>query len=118
MSTKLDAIKLILWTKTENSDCIIRLFFRLLKEKVEELLTGYIQGAIQASLKQIFGEIGGLTVIDVLNLDTESGKFYVKVPTEDVKKVRASLTFISAYQGIPCHFKITQVCPILIQALQ
>lgn len=94
------------------------IFFRLLKEKVEELLAGYIQGAIQTSLKQIFGEIGGLTEIKILGLLEESGDFYVKTPKADLKKVRAALTLIAKFQGIPCHFRVNQVCPILVQALE
>lgn len=81
-------------------------------------MAAYIQGAIQISLKQIFGEIGGLTEIEVLNLQVADQKFHLKVPKQDLRKVRAALTLIPNFQGNPCHFRVNQVTSILIQAIQ
>lgn len=97
---------------------ISQLFFRLLKEKLEELLAAYIQGSIQASLTRVFGEIGGAADIEVLNLQPEVGSFVVKTPKADITKVRTAITLIAQFKGIPCHFRVTGIKSVLIQSIQ
>lgn len=79
-------------------------------------MTGYVQGAIQTNLNQVFGTIGGIADFEVLNLK-ESGQFSLKVYHEDLQKVRAAIALIAQFQGIPCHFKVHRVTSVLVQTL-
>jgi len=81
-----------------------------LKENLDEILTYYLLGAIEQSLTTIFGEIGGCTELEILNHTDKN--FTLKLPFRDEQKVRAALTFIPEFKGIPCYFHVTNVSSV------
>lgn len=93
------------------------MFDRKLKEQIgTKIESAYILGAIESSLKQIFGEIGGCTEIELLSFE-ENRKLVLKVPESDSKKVRTALTLVYKFQGVPCYFEITRTSAIPVTAL-
>lgn len=89
-------------------------FKRKLEEKIDELVPVFVKGRIEEILHTIFGEIGGQTTIDILKLDPINLRLLIRVPEKYYVKVRAALTLIPTYQGIPCYFKVLQASPILL----
>lgn len=77
------------------------------------------------SLKQVFGEVGGLSVdFDLLRFDvTEnlSGSRAVailRVPAENSFKLRTALTLIAEFQGHACRFNVECASPFLLSLLR
>jgi len=84
-------------------------FSRKLKEAPKEsLLPAFIKGAIISSLTTVFGEIGGQTDVDLLTFDESKQKGILRVQSDFLVKVRAALTLISNFQGIPAIFQVNQ----------
>jgi len=86
-----------------------------LKEDIGEILPTYLLGAIENNLRQIFGEIGGCTTIELHNFEEKN--FILKVPSKDTKKLRVALTLLSTFQGIASYFKVISVSNTSIQVL-
>jgi ribonuclease P protein subunit RPP14 len=74
----------------------------------------YFKAYIESSLKQIFGEIGGQTTVDVLKFDTTTHKAIIRVPTKYYVKVRTALCLIGSFSGISCYFKVNSASAVLL----
>lgn len=77
----------------------------------------FFKSSIEHSLLKIFGEIGGLTTIDLLKFDENRTRGILRVPEDFYVKLRASLTLINKFQDIPCYFKVNSVSPVLLSLL-
>lgn len=93
------------------------LFFRKLKEKPEKVLATFFKSSIEHSLLKIFGEIGGLTTIDLLKFDENRTRGILRVPEDFYVKLRSSLTLINKFQDISCYFKVNSASPVLLSLL-
>ncbi|CAO1435205.1 unnamed protein product [Diamesa hyperborea] len=89
-------------------------FTLTLKEDPEELLPVFVKGAIIKSMHTVFGEIGGQTTIDLLRFDESRKRGILRVNTQFQTKLRAALTLIPEFQGIPAIFHVNQASPILL----
>ncbi|XP_055850855.1 ribonuclease P protein subunit p14-like [Episyrphus balteatus] len=88
------------------------------EEKDDLVLTpAYFKGSIDHSLRSVFGEIGGLTEVDIFKFDSDSRRAIVRVPEDYYVKTRAAITLISKFQDIRCHFQVKKASPILLQLL-
>lgn len=65
----------------------------------------------------MFGEIGGHTTFDVLKFDEKRSRIILRVPESYYVKVRAALTLIDSFQGVPCQFHINSASPVLLALL-
>lgn len=87
---------------------------RKLASEAENLLPVYVKGCIDQSLHRIFGEIGGHTTVDVLKFDVKQNRLILRVPEQFYVKLRAALTLIDSFQGIPCYFHVQSASPVLL----
>lgn len=92
-------------------------FSRKLKEKPEKVLATFFKSSIEQSLSKIFGEIGGLTTVDLLKFDENRTRGILRVPEDFYVKLRAALTLINKFQDIPCYFKVNSASPVLLSLL-
>jgi len=86
-------------------------------EEVESFSPLFFKGSIEQSLKYNFGEIGGNTTVDIVKFDKERKQAIIRVPENYYVKTRASITLISKFQGVPCHFQVNSASPIITSFL-
>lgn len=89
-----------------------------LAEEPNDLSAIYVKSGIERSLVQVFGEIGGQTEIDLLKFDKERKRVVLRVPREFCVKLRAAITLIGFYQGVPCHFHVRKISPVLLSLVE
>lgn len=65
-------------------------------------------GAIKEILKEVFGEIGGHTELDLLSFSESKQKGVLRVPLNFKEKLQVAVTLISSFQGVPAIFQIEQ----------
>lgn len=82
--------------------------------EAENLLAVYVKSCIEQSLHRIFGEIGGHTTVDVLKFDEKRHRLILRVPENFYVKLRAALTLIDQFQGIPCYFHVQSTSRVLL----
>ncbi|XP_055902911.1 ribonuclease P protein subunit p14-like [Eupeodes corollae] len=89
------------------------------QDKTENLVLtpAYFKGSIDQSLRSVFGEIGGLTEVDIFKFDLANQRAIIRVPEDYYVKTRAAITLISKFQDIRCHFQVKKASPILLQLL-
>lgn len=90
---------------------------RKLASEADNLLPVYVKGCIEQSLHRVFGEIGGHTTVDVLKFDENRRRLILRVPEQFYVKLRAALTLIDQFQGIPCYFHIQSVSSVVLALL-
>lgn len=88
-----------------------------MKSEAENLLPIYIKSCIEQSLKKVFGEIGGYTTTDLLNFDEKRCRLILRIPEKFYVKLRAALTLIDTFQGVPCCFHVNSVSSVLLALL-
>uniref|UniRef100_A0A182XHE8 CHCH domain-containing protein n=1 Tax=Anopheles quadriannulatus TaxID=34691 RepID=A0A182XHE8_ANOQN len=76
-----------------------------LAEEPNQLSALYLKGSIERSLTKVFGEIGGQTEVDLLKFDAQRKRIILRVPKEFYVKLRAAITLIGEFQGVPCNFQ-------------
>lgn len=103
--------------KTSYSSIICIFENRKLASEAENLLPVYVKGCIEQSLHRVFGEIGGHTTVDVLKFDEKHHRFILRVPEQFYVKLRAALTLIDKFQGIPCYFHVQSASSVLLALL-
>lgn len=91
--------------------------YRKLEIKANSVLPVFVKGSIEQSLHRIFGEIGGHTTIDLLKYDDQRNRIIVRVPDRFYVKLRAALTLINSFQGVPCRFHVNSVSAVLLALL-
>lgn len=69
------------------------------------------------AIKQLFGEIGAATTIDILKFNPETLEAIVRVPKTFYIKLRGSLTLCGKYEGRPCIYFVRKTTSLLL-ALQ
>ncbi|XP_053680448.1 ribonuclease P protein subunit p14 [Anopheles nili] len=89
-----------------------------LAEKPNQLSAIYVKGCIEKSLTTIFGEIGGQTEVDVLKFDQKRQRLILRVPKDFYVKLRAAITFIGEFQGVPCNFLVKKASPFLLTLVE
>lgn len=92
-------------------------FFRKLETQANSVLPVFVKGSIEQSLHKIFGEIGGHTTVDLLKFDEKRHRAILRVPENFYVKLRAALTLINSFQGIPCRFHVNSVSAVLLALL-
>lgn len=90
------------------------LVHRKLAAEPENLLPVYVKGCIEQSLHRLFGEIGGLTTVDLLKLDAKRNRIILRVPEAFYVKLRTALTLIGSFQNIDCCFHVNSVSSCLL----
>lgn len=63
---------------------------------------------------KIFGEIGGLTTLDILKFDAVRARAIVRVPIDFYVKLRAAITLTGEFQDISCAFVVHKAAPLLL----
>lgn len=96
------------------------LYFRKLKKTEEQLepLPIYVIGSIEQSLRTVYGEIGGLSIVDLFKFNRETCRGILRVPSTSYVKTRTALTLISNFQGVPCHFQVHSASPVILGLLK
>ncbi|XP_050071615.1 uncharacterized protein LOC126559490 [Anopheles maculipalpis] len=89
-----------------------------LANKPNQLSALYVKSTIDCALAKIFGEIGGQTEVDLLKFDEQRQRFILRVPKEFYVKLRAAITLIGDYQGVPCNFQVKKVSPVLFTLVE
>uniref|UniRef100_A0A182MUI7 Uncharacterized protein n=1 Tax=Anopheles culicifacies TaxID=139723 RepID=A0A182MUI7_9DIPT len=89
-----------------------------LARKPNQLSALYIKGSIDHSLVKIFGDIGGQTEVDLLKFDEQRRRIILRVPKEFYVKLRAAITCIGDFQGVPCNFQVKKVSPLLLTLVE
>lgn len=74
----------------------------------------YVKGAIEQSLKRIFGEIGGFTTVDLLKFDATRKRLIIRIPHTFYVKLRTALTLIDTFQETACCFHVNAVSSCLL----
>lgn len=92
-------------------------FCRKLETQANAVLPVFVKGSIEQSLHRIFGEIGGHTTVDLLKFDEKRHRVILRVPENFYVKLRAALTLINSFQGIPCRFHVNSVSAVLLALL-
>lgn len=92
-------------------------FCRKLETQTNSVLPVFVKGSIEQSLHKIFGEIGGHTTVDLLKYDEKRHRAILRVPEIFYVKLRAALTLINSFQGIPCRFHVNSVSAVLLALL-
>ncbi|XP_052866301.1 ribonuclease P protein subunit p14 [Anopheles cruzii] len=84
----------------------------------DQLLSIYVKASVEQSLLKVFGEIGGQTVVDLLKFDAQRRRIILRVPKNFYVKLRAALTLIGEFQGVPCHFLVRKATPLLLTLVE
>ncbi|XP_055642887.1 ribonuclease P protein subunit p14-like isoform X6 [Toxorhynchites rutilus septentrionalis] len=85
-----------------------------LASEPEQLQPVYFKSCLERSLVKIFGEIGGLTTLDVLKFDAVRSRAIVRVPVEFYVKLRTAITLTGEFQDIDCAFVVNKAAPLLL----
>ncbi|KFB46059.1 AGAP013417-PA-like protein [Anopheles sinensis] len=85
-----------------------------LAKEPKQLLATKVKSRIEGSLQQVFGEIGGHTEIDLLKFDPKRRRIILRVPQAFYVKLRAAITCIADFQGVPCYFLVRKASPVLL----
>uniref|UniRef100_A0A182K2T4 Uncharacterized protein n=1 Tax=Anopheles christyi TaxID=43041 RepID=A0A182K2T4_9DIPT len=78
----------------------------------------YLKASIDKSLTKVFGEIGGQTEVDLLKFDQKRRRIILRVPKEFYVKLRAAITLIGEFQGVPCYFQVKKVSALLLTLVE
>lgn len=81
------------------------------------MLPVFVKGSIEQSLHKIFGEIGGHTTVDLLKYEENRHRLILRVPEKFYVKLRAALTLVNSFQGVPCRFHVNSVSAVLLALL-
>ncbi|BDA48134.1 probable ribonuclease P protein subunit p14 [Coccomyxa sp. Obi] len=73
----------------------------------------FVRTAIQQSLRQVFGVIGGAINFDVLEVKEETNQAFLKVDRRDLQTLRVAITLLTSYDGTMCHFQVEATSPFL-----
>ncbi|KAL5285088.1 RPP14 family protein [Megaselia abdita] len=92
--------------------------FTLKTKETKEPLPIYVKGSIEQSLRTIYGEIGGISTVDLIKFDRETGRGILRVPESNYVKTRTALTLISKFQEVPCHFQVHAASPVILGLLK
>lgn len=96
-------------------------YFRKIRNSAErssKVLPNYFKSAIDNLLKDIFGEIGGLTTVDVLKFDEKKVRGILRCPELFYRKLRAALALGTHFQGILCRFIVHGASPCLLSLVE
>ncbi|XP_058130587.1 ribonuclease P protein subunit p14 [Anopheles ziemanni] len=85
-----------------------------LAKEPDQLIATKVKSRIQGSLNEVFGEIGGQTELDLLKFDPKRRRIILRVPQAFYVKLRAAITFIAEFQGVPCNFLVRKASPVLL----
>lgn len=58
------------------------------------------------ALKQLFGETGAKSTIDLIKYNPLTQHFILRCQTEDYTRLRAALTVADSYEGISCFYNV------------
>lgn len=101
--------------------CSKNVFLRELEKFTKEtvITSAYLGQAITNGLKQLYGEIGASTPVEVEKFTkTEFGAtFLIRVPAISYVKVRSSIVLQNTYNSEPCAFHVLRVGSTLLDIL-
>ncbi|CAL8462872.1 g2406 [Coccomyxa elongata] len=78
-----------------------------------KLSSTLVRSAIQQSLREVFGVIGGAINFDVLEVKEETKQAFLKVDRRDLQTLRVAITLLTSYDGTTCHFQVEATSPFL-----
>lgn len=84
----------------------------------DEILDIYVKAVIESKLKEIFGEIGGITTVDLIKFDNKLNRAIIRCPEQFYVKLRSALTLCDSFQGSVCKFEINCASPVLLGLLE
>ncbi|KAK9861663.1 hypothetical protein WJX84_010275 [Apatococcus fuscideae] len=67
---------------------------------------------LQASLKQLYGVIGGAVAFDILSYDEMSASARIQVNSRDELKLKTAAAVVSSHQGTPCLIQVRPTLPL------
>lgn len=85
-----------------------------LASKPEQLLAVFFKSCLERSLTRIFGELGGLTTIDLLKFDSRRARAIIRVPANFYVKLRSAIALTGSFQDIPAAFVVHKAGPLLL----
>lgn len=67
-----------------------------------------------SALKDLFGEVGAASPVDVLTYEEKTLLAVLRVRSSDLVKLWSSLTMLGSYRSRKCAFRVMQVSPFLL----
>lgn len=74
----------------------------------------YLKKNILQAVKQLFGEEGAKSTIDILKYNIPERRFVLRCTNDFYVKLRASLTVAGSYEGEPCVYIVHRASPNLL----
>ncbi|KAK0182501.1 hypothetical protein PV327_000637 [Microctonus hyperodae] len=81
-------------------------FLELPRNPSRQISAVFFKKHLMQSLKQLFGELGADTTVDILKYDSSSRKFILRCKSKDYVKLRSALTLASTYEEDTCIYII------------
>ncbi|EFN75731.1 Ribonuclease P protein subunit p14, partial [Harpegnathos saltator] len=69
---------------------------------------------ILQAVRQLFGEEGAKSTIDILKFTPATRRFILRCLSEDYVRLRAALTVASKYEGQTCVYTVHRASPNLL----
>ncbi|KZS17006.1 Ribonuclease P protein subunit p14 [Daphnia magna] len=83
--------------------------------KKEPLFTReLVKLCVTNAIKQVFGELGSATVVDVVFLDQPTRRIILRCPSSFYVKLHSSLTLATHYEGHECYFRVCKASSTLL----
>ncbi|KAI9563841.1 hypothetical protein GHT06_011307 [Daphnia sinensis] len=73
-----------------------------------------IKLSITNAIKQLFGEFGSATVVDIILIDQPTKRIILRCPSNFYVKLHGSLTLATHYEGHECYFHVRKASNTLL----
>ncbi|XP_014477587.1 PREDICTED: ribonuclease P protein subunit p14 [Dinoponera quadriceps] len=80
----------------------------------QEVTHIYLKKNVLQAVRQLFGEEGAKSTIDILKFDPATLRFILRCSSYDYVRLRAALTFATKYEGHTCVYIVHRVSPNLL----
>ncbi|XP_032667961.1 uncharacterized protein LOC116842623 isoform X2 [Odontomachus brunneus] len=79
-----------------------------------EVTLVYLKKNILQAVRQLFGEEGTKSTIDILKFTPATGRFILRCSSDNCVRLRAALTVATKYEGQTCLYTVHRVSPNLL----
>jgi len=79
-----------------------------------EVTPVYLKKNILQGVRQLFGEEGTKSQIDILKFNRANHRFVLRCPSDSYTRLRAVLTLATTYEGKTCVYTVHQASPNLL----
>lgn len=74
----------------------------------------YLKKNILQAVRQLFGEEGTKSTIDILKFTPATGRFILRCSSDNCVRLRAALTVATKYESQTCLYTVHRVSPNLL----